>query len=608
MANTTLNMQLLLRRDQVFTSTYVLAAGEPGFEISTNTFKVGDGTKTWAELPIANKAQIDALTDAKLAGYKPLQEAIDAVETDANVFVDTVAQDANGKITITTKAVDFSAADDRFKKIQTAVSAVATAKNVFVEQIAQDAQGVITITTKAVDFSDYRTSADQDAIDATLATKEALEAVTDELDTYGDIVTHNVAEFATAAQGAKADAAAVKTDVDAALLLKADKSVVDAMYTNSQIDGFIADAKKYADDNDSDTKYGIAYDSDSKKITLVEGGTNFEIDATDFIKDGMIDTVTIGDDNDLVITFNTAAGKDDIRLPLDQLVDIYTGSTGGRIVVTVASDKSISAELVAGSISKNYLDTAVQTSLGLADSALQAADLSDYAKTADVVTNDEFTQFETTNNEAIGKKLDKSTFDAFNNGASKTVAAIEADIVAKAGAAESAAKGHADSLNTAMDGRVAKLENNEAGYATKDYVDTQDADILAQAKAYADGKDHKNTTYTVAPTANALEFTVTPSEGDAQTVTLVAPVVDTGVMSIEAGNDIVVTPGESGKVTIAHETYGTGEYTAPEVVDDTKFVTGVNVKNGHVVGAQVKSLADALSAMTFIFDGGRSSN
>lgn len=171
MANTTLNMKLLLRRAE-FADSCVLALGEPGYHTGTKEFKIGDGSTTWANLPIANKAQIDALTDAKLAGYKPLQEAIDAVETAANVFVDTVAQDANGKITITTKAVDFSAADTRFKKLQTAIEAVATAKNVFVEQIAQDAQGVITITTKAVDFSDYRTSADQDEIDATFKTKQ----------------------------------------------------------------------------------------------------------------------------------------------------------------------------------------------------------------------------------------------------------------------------------------------------------------------------------------------------------------------------------------------------------------------------------------------------
>lgn len=36
---------------------------------------------------------------------------------------------------------------------------------------------------------------------------EAIATINEELDTYGDIVTHNVAEFATAAQGAKADSA-----------------------------------------------------------------------------------------------------------------------------------------------------------------------------------------------------------------------------------------------------------------------------------------------------------------------------------------------------------------------------------------------------------------
>jgi hypothetical protein len=147
---------------------------------------------------------------------------------------------------------------------------------------------------------------------------------------------------------------------------------VDEMYTNDEIDGFIAEAKKYADDNDADTKYGIVYDSDNKKIKLVEGGTDVEIDASAFIKDGMINTVTIDENDDLIITFNTDSGKENIVLPLDQLVDIYTGVEGDRIKVTVNADKSISADLVAGSIGKDYLDAGVKASLALADSAIQS--------------------------------------------------------------------------------------------------------------------------------------------------------------------------------------------------------------------------------------------
>ena len=184
---------------------------------------------------------------------------------------------------------------------------------------------------------------------------------------------------------------AVKTEVEAALALKADKSVVDAMYTNDQIDGFIADAKKYADDNDANTTYTIGYESKVEGegghparivLTPSEGEVQY-VDATPFIKDGMISSVTINEANDLVITFNTDAGKDAIEIPLDEFIDVYTGSTGARVTVGVEGNV-ISADLVAGSISKDYLDTNVKTSLELADSALQADDITHLATEADL--------------------------------------------------------------------------------------------------------------------------------------------------------------------------------------------------------------------------------
>ena len=205
-------------------------------------------------------------------------------------------------------------------------------------------------------------------------------------------IANAVAPLATteALNGVKttAEAAAVKTEVEAALDLKANKADVEKMYTNTQIDGFIQDAKDYADANDA--KYHVEYDSENKKIKLVAGAdaNKMEIDATAFIKDGMISNVTIGTDNDLVITFNTDAGKEDIVLPLDQLVDIYTGVAGDRITVSVSNDDKISADLVAGSISKNYLDTGVQASLGKADTALQEhQDISHLAVKTDVATD-----------------------------------------------------------------------------------------------------------------------------------------------------------------------------------------------------------------------------
>ena len=156
-------------------------------------------------------------------------------------------------------------------------------------------------------------------------------------------------------------------ETDAAVKVVDDK--VAAMYTNAQIDGFIADAKKYADDNDANTEYGIVYDSENKVIKLVSDTSKTEIDATDFIKDGMIESVVL-ENNNLVITWNTDSDKGEnsvTTIPLTGLVDVYTGVDGTTVKVEVSDDNKISAEVKAGTIAKSHLDANVQASLDLAD-------------------------------------------------------------------------------------------------------------------------------------------------------------------------------------------------------------------------------------------------
>lgn len=68
-----------------------------------------------------------------------------------------------------------------------------------------------------------------------------------------------------------------------------------------------------------------------KSIKLVgkEGAVISEIDASDFIKDGMIDSVKFDTTTKHVaITFNTDAGKDAIDVDLTTLVDTYKAGTG----------------------------------------------------------------------------------------------------------------------------------------------------------------------------------------------------------------------------------------------------------------------------------------
>ena len=66
----------------------------------------------------------------------------------------------------------------------------------------------------------------------------------------------------------------------------------------------------------------LAYDSKTKKIELINanGVTISEIDATAFVKDGMVNNVAIVGDY-LVITFNTDAGKEAINIPMSSFFD-----------------------------------------------------------------------------------------------------------------------------------------------------------------------------------------------------------------------------------------------------------------------------------------------
>lgn len=84
----------------------------------------------------------------------------------------------------------------------------------------------------------------------------------------------------------------------------------------------------------------LTYNTETKKINLEGFGSSIiaSIDATAFIKDGMINTVELVTDPEshdpgtyLVITFNTDAGKDAIYLDVTGLIDVYQGTNGVKV-------------------------------------------------------------------------------------------------------------------------------------------------------------------------------------------------------------------------------------------------------------------------------------
>jgi hypothetical protein len=638
MAQTKLNMTLLLRRDD-FTAEankdYVLQAGEPGYCTATKVFKVGDGTTTWKNLGFANKEQVELILgnyytkDEVDAAFKPKQTEYSATGSTVKTITG-VTQNANGEIGVTFEDITFpelpteedygvltvtkeastaitvdntdaqnpvigldinntgnvvlsqsdaglSANIDlsayktdtenelKYKQLQDAIAKKVTATNEFVDTVAQNANGEIEITTKSVDFSNYYTKAEI------------------------DLLPHeNTAHTHTDGVGTKVTAA-------------------------GGIDGDVKVNLNVAFDVSGNTV--TMYDKDDESKTAIA-----TIDATSFIKDGMLHDVAYdAATNKLTFTWNTDAGEKTDEVTLSDIIDPYVFEAGALLdVATEGTKVTYSHETVAAPAEtagegRKYL-TGVTTDgyghiTGFTTASEVDQDLSGY-KTKQTVYN------------AAGDV--KKTITNVNQNDNGEIEVTYSDIDfshdhdAEYKKLQTALEAVATEKNTFID-TIAQNKNGEVTITTKavdfgDYdtsseVDNKIAEALQDAKDYADGKPHKNTTYEFAATATPLQFTVTPSEGDAQTVTLVAPTVDVGVTKVSAGTDITVTPtGGTGEVTVAHRVYGTGTYTKPDAPSDANFVTGVTIENGHVTGASVKSLAEALMSMEFIFDGGNASN
>ena len=373
--------------------------------------KVGDGTHTYNELKYVSALAADVLTACK--SETALTAFVNSVIADAGIASSEAMEALAGRVTNTENAITTLNGND------TTEGSVAKAIKDAIE--ALNLAGTYATKTEAQGYADAKDSAIAEA-------KKAGTDAADALNTY---------------KGEMTTALAGKQDV-------IPENTYDAYGAAAQA---LADAKTYADENDADTKYGIEYDSTNKKIKLTSDTTKTEIDASAFIKDGMVSNVEI-QGNNLVITFNTDAGKDAINVPLESLVDIYTGVDGTTIKVEVSSDDKISAEVKTGSIkdghiasdaaiAKGKLAADVQTSLGKADTALQThQDISHLATTAAL------------NELANGQvKTNKEAIDAINNETTGILAQ---------------AKAYSDSLNhedtkyaAAADGGLKLSDNNE---------------------------------------------------------------------------------------------------------------------------------------------------
>ena len=119
----------------------------------------------------------------------------------------------------------------------------------------------------------------------------------------------------------------------------------------------------------------VVYDSSAKTITFyAEGNVKGEIDTKDFVKDGMIDDVKIEGGN-LVIVFNTDAGKERIEIPLtdifnpanyydkDAINDIVSGinaSIANEATTRAENDEALSQSIDGEKTRAEEKETALQ--------------------------------------------------------------------------------------------------------------------------------------------------------------------------------------------------------------------------------------------------------
>ena len=189
---------------------------------------------------------------------------------------------------------------------------------------------------------------------------------------------------------------------------------------NSRLEHIESEVALKANSTDLLTLFDSAeYNSQTKKIVFKHGDTVLvQIDATDFIKDGMVSNVEIVN-NKLVISFNTDSGKENIEIPLSEIFnpnDYYTkaqiDTKEQNINASIALKANIT-DLNAETTARQDADTALQSNI---DAKANAEDVYD-KQTANstfatqTVVNEEIAariQRDTEIEQGLASKADKS--------------------------------------------------------------------------------------------------------------------------------------------------------------------------------------------------------
>lgn len=217
----------------------------------------------------------------------------------------------------------------------------------------------------------------------------------------------------------------------------------------------------------------IDYTSADKKINLkgIGGAIISSIDASAFIKDGMVESVAFDPETKmLTITFNTESGKENIEVDLTSLVDTYTAGNG---LTLTGSQFSVNTGVIATKASVDTLSANIGT--GFSSTSTVAQQLAAVKTTADAA------QTAAEVSTAISTELGK--LDSTSTGTGNLVKSVTQTDGKVAVTMGSAAIADVTGLQDALDGKAASTHNQASNTITAmtGYVKASTASAIAAA-------------------------------------------------------------------------------------------------------------------------------
>lgn len=339
------------------------------------------------------------------------------------------------------------------KELQDAVAAIEIPE-VPVQDVKVNGESVLDESGVAViELPDFETFAKADVVSGLegrfgefeTSFEETKESINGSISVLDERIKTNEGKLETISKGAQVNAIeVVKVNGSALVVADSDKSV-DIIIPTAPVQG-VASGENIISLEDGKLKstltlaYVPATESEHAVLRLqgINGEVVTSIDATNFVKDGILSGARLEGPNEsesgekyLVLSFNTDAGKEDIRIDVSELLNYYTAGDGLELTGNVFGLK----------VNSEYLEVSTE---GLSVSQ----------KLFDKVTELD---------NAVISSVNAYTDNAVSTSASQTL---------------ESAKGYADGLNGAMNTRVEALEaiKHEDFALSADVYTKEDAD------------------------------------------------------------------------------------------------------------------------------------